>query len=198
MAACGPLKPPCPPPSSGNIVYVVSQGWHTELALPVNELDGDLRSLSDIFPGARVLLIGYGKKTFMTAPAQTFSEYMLGPVPGPAVIHVVGLSVLPREAYPQADIISLSLPGDSKRALSANIWDDLLKDDSGKPKIVTRSKDPDGLFYAARSQYNLFHTCNTWTTDMLERPGLPLSSSHIVFSAQTMARVSETAANHCP
>jgi hypothetical protein len=178
-------------------VYVVEQGWHAEIGIPVEELGKDLAFYREVFSGARVIMFGYGKKTFFTAPPDTISEYFLGPVPGPAVIHVVGLRITPLKAYPPEDTVTLALPPGGSQALSAYIWKDLAKGASGKPIMVAPSTDPAGLFYAVESEYNPFHTCNTWTADALHAAGLPLSSENIIFSGQVMARVDETAENQC-
>jgi hypothetical protein len=63
--------------------------------------------------------------------------------------------------------------------------------------IVAPSTDPDGLFYAAQSEYNLFHTCNAWTADALHEAGLPISGDNVIFSGQVMSRVDEAAESQC-
>jgi len=197
LCACGSVPPPCPPPVAGDLVYVTGQEWHAEIGIPVGELDKDLSFYRKIFPGARVIMFGYGKKTFFTAPPDTISEYILGPVPGPAVIHVVGLKVTPLEAYPPDSTVILRMPPGGARALSGFIWNDLSKDDAGKPEKVALSTDPAGLFYAAESEYNLFHTCNTWTADALHSAGLPVSGDEVIFSGQVMSRVAAAAESQC-
>ncbi|MEJ1976695.1 MAG: hypothetical protein WDN49_11875 [Acetobacteraceae bacterium] len=102
-AACSTSMAPCPLPLAGDApVYVVSRGWHVDVGIPADQLDGPLAVYRDVFPGARTVMFGFGKKTFITAPADTISEYLLGPVPGPAVIQVTALSVAPPDAYPPA------------------------------------------------------------------------------------------------
>jgi hypothetical protein len=141
-------------------------------------------------------MFGYGKKTFFTAPANTLSEYILGPFPGPAAIHVFGLRVTPVEAYPD-NAAALALPPTGGRNLSAYIWQELAKDKSGRPIIVSRSHNPEGLFYAAESQYSLLNTCNTWTANALHHAGIPISEKGVMFSRQVMAQVDETAKSQC-
>jgi hypothetical protein len=197
MTACSTVAPVCPTAPTGDIVYVVGQGWHAEIAVPVEELDSNLHFFRDLFSGARVLMFGYGKKTFFTAPAHSLSEYMLGPIPGPAVIHAVGLRVTPLEAYPPEDTVTLTLPPGGSHALSEYLWNDLVKGIDGKPIIVAHSSSPDGLFYAAESEYNLLHTCNAWTVEALQAAGLPLSDGDVVFEHQAMNRVNQVAESQC-
>ena len=191
------MPPSCPATRSGDVVYIVSQGWHVEIGIPVEELDENLAIYREIFPGARVIMFGYGKKTFFVAPAATMNEYMLGPVPGPAAIQVVGLSVNPIEAYSPADTVRLFLPLHGGQALSAFIWKDIVKDASGKPQMLAPSKQPNGLFYAAQSEYTLFHTCNTWVADALHDAGLAVSGDNVIFSDQVMTQVTEVVGEQC-
>jgi len=198
VSACSAVNPlPCPQTAVGDIVYVVGQGWHAEIGIPIEELGKDLAFYREVFPGARVIMFGYGKKTFFTSPPETISEYILGPIPGPAVIQTVGIRVTPVEAYPEATTITLALSPEGRQALTAYIWEDLVKNSSGEPQAVGRSTDPDGLFYAAGSEYNLFHTCNTWTAKALHTAGLPISGEGVILSGQVMARVSEAADSQC-
>ncbi len=201
-AACA-LPDAAPPPfcrmpgPDAETVYIVSHGWHTEVGIPAANLRGPLAVYRTLLPGARVVMFGYGKRTFMTAPPEAFSEYILGPLPGAAVIQVTGLSVLPTEAYRPGETIALSLSADGSAALSDFIWNDLDRDRAGRPRLIGPGPFPGSLFYAARSRYDLFHTCNTWTIDALAAGGLPTSGDSVVFSGQAMARAETVAMEQC-
>ena len=197
VSACMSLPPVCKHPAAGDVVYVVGEGWHAEIGIPVNELDEGLGFFRAIFPGAHVIMFGYGKKTFITAPPDAFSEYLLGPVPGPALIQVVALNVKPTEAYPPENTVTLILPPGGRKALANYIWQDLSKDEAGRPQVAAHSNDPAGLLYAANSEYNLFHTCNTWTADALHAARLPISGDQVIFSSQVMTRVNRAAKDQC-
>jgi hypothetical protein len=197
ISSCTSIVTPCTATPPFERVYIIESGWHAELGLPVEELHGGLAFYRAIFPGARVILFGYGKKTFFTAPPDALSEYFLGPFPGPAVIHAVGLRVTPIEAYGPQEATVLRLPQGGSNALSAYIWNDLAKDTSGKPIIVAHSSNPDGLFYAAKSTYTLLHTCNTWTAEALHHCGLPISANAVSFSGQVMSQVNKTLESQC-
>ncbi|MGD0960871.1 MAG: DUF2459 domain-containing protein [Methylomonas sp.] len=198
VSACGSAERiSCQPPLTGDVAYIVGQGWHAEIGIPVEELDDNMAYFREVFPNARVIMFSYGKKTFFIAPAATLSEYVLGPFPGAAVIQVVGLSVSPTTAYPPENTVTLRLPPNGGQSLSAYIWKELVKDGSNKPQIVARSTEPTGLFYSARSEYNLLHTCNTWVADALHNAGLPISGDNVVFSNQVMTRVIDVAGEQC-
>lgn len=197
VSACSPAIHPCPPATSGDVAYVIAQGWHTEIALPVEELGKNMQFYKTIFPGARVIMFSYGKKTFITAPAQSFSEYILGPIPGPAAINVVGIRVTPDKAYSPEDVITLALPAGGREALSEYLWRDLAKDAAGKPEMFGQSKNPQGLFYLATSGYSLTHTCNSWTIGALQAAGLPVSPDGVIFSNQAINQAGLLAEKQC-
>ncbi|MGA9866478.1 MAG: DUF2459 domain-containing protein [Acetobacteraceae bacterium] len=190
VGACTASPPVCSlgKPAT-DLVYVVSRGWHVEVGLSTADLAGPLTVFRDIFPDARALLFGYGKRTFFTARVDTLREYVLGPFPGPAVIQVTGLAVLPTQAYPSSDVMVLRLPPGGARALSSYIWNDLGKDRAGGPRLVAQGNFPGSVFYAARSGYSPTHTCNTWAANALQAAGLPISGAGVIFSGQAVSRV---------
>lgn len=199
LAGCSPPLPPdCPPALAGrDVVYVLGRGWHTEIGLPAEELHGGLEAFRTIYPGARTVMFGYGKRTFMVAPPDDISEYMLGPVPGPAVIEVVGLNASPPEAYGPDGIVTLVLPPGGAEKISAFLWNDLRHNEAGGPLLVAAGHFPGSEFYGARSGYGLFHTCNTWTAEALAAAGLPVDADALVFAHQTMSRVASAATAQC-
>ena len=173
-----------------------SRGWHADIAVPAGELSGGLAVFRGIFPGARTIVFGYGKRTFMTARADRLSEYLLGPFPGPAVIEVFALSTTAEQAYGTAGLVTLALPAGGAAALSAFIWDDLDRDRQDHLRLVGPGLFAGSLFYAARSGYALSHTCNTWAAQALHAAGLPVAAEGVVFSGQVMERA-ESAALRC-
>ncbi|ACI50601.1 conserved hypothetical protein [Gluconacetobacter diazotrophicus PA1 5] len=203
LSCCAPATPPACGPvgtlSGATVpVYLVDRGWHTEIGIPAAALTGPLGFYRQVFPGARTILFGYGKKTFFTAPATSLEDYLIGPFPGSAVIQVVALTVAPDQAYGTGPVVILTLKPAQVERLSAFIWGDLASGRDGAPRLVAVGHDPDSLFYAARSRYTLFHTCNGWVAQALGRAGLPVSDRMAVFAGQVMARGARAARALCP
>ncbi len=186
-ATCGHAAP------SRDVVYIVDHGWHTDIGIPASELSGPAASFRAIYPGVASLVFSYGKRTFLTAPADDWSEYLLGPVPGPGAILVTGLSVMPDQAYDAASVVVLRLPAGGAQALSNYLWAGLRKDRAGKPLLIDPAPFPGGVFYAATDTYTLTHTCNTWAVDALRAAGAPVDPTGVVFAGQAMARAREAA-----
>jgi hypothetical protein len=198
LAGCATTPPaPCvgAPPST-DVVYIVDHGWHTDIGVPASELSGPAAAFRAIYPGVASLVFSYGKRTFLTAPVDDWSEYLLGPVPGPGAILVTGLNVMPDEAYVSAPVVVLRLPIGGARALSDFLWRELRKDRAGRPLLIDPAPFPGGVFYAATDTYTLTHTCNTWAADALRAAGLPVDPAGVVVAGQVMARARQAAL--CP
>ena len=177
-------------------VTVIDHGWHTDIGIPAGELSGPLAVFRAIFPGARAFVFSYGKRTFITAPADDWAEYVLGPIPGPAAILVTGLGVQPDVAYQSGEAIVLPITEGGAAALSAFIWRALAKDPAGHPKLIERGPFEGSLFYGASATYTLAHTCNAWSAEALAAAGVPITADGVVLAHQVMDRVRQVAL--CP
>jgi Protein of unknown function (DUF2459) len=174
--------------SSGDTVVLLDHGWHTDIGVPAEELSGPLAVFRDIFPGAKTLVFSYGKRTFLMAPAHTWSEYLLGPLPGPAAIMVTGLSVPGDQAYGPDPALIFHLPKGGAERLSNFIWQEIIRDEAGKPRLIDRGPFPGSLFYAATTGYALNRTCNEWSALALGAAGLDIDPSGVVLASQLMTR----------
>jgi hypothetical protein len=175
-------------PLSGDTVTLIDHGWHTDIGIPATELSGPLVVFRDLFPGAKFLVFSYGKRTFLMAPANDWSEYILGPLPGSAAIMVTGLSVPAEQAYGSDTALVLHLPKGGAEGLSRFIWREIAHDAAGKPRLIDRGPFPGSLFYAAATGYSLNHTCNEWSARLLAAAGVEIDPSGVVLAGQLMAR----------
>ena len=179
-----------PPAQADGQVSLVTHGWHTDIALPAAEASGPLARFRTVFPGAQTLVFGYGKRTFMIAPAHTLGEWIIGPFPGPAAIEVSAVDTDAATAYGASHVQTLPLPAGGAARLSGFLWAALAKTPSGAPVFVASGNWPGSLFYAASQGYALTHTCNRWTAEALAAGGLPVNPQGIVFSGSLDAQVS--------
>jgi hypothetical protein len=169
------------------VVYVVRHGWHTDIAIPSDELRGNMTIFQRIFPGLKFLVVGFGKRTFMTAPVQTSGDLVVGPFPGDGIILATGLNAPPDVAYNDGISATLDLPPGGAERLSDFIWN-TLKTDNGVPVELRPGFFPGSIFYVTETRYAGTRTCNTWTADALQAAGLKINPAGDVFSWQTMAQ----------
>lgn len=198
LSGCAASPSSCKPlAGEAGTVTVISRGWHTAIGIPASALRGPLARFRGVYPGARTVMFGYGKRTFLTARADQWNEYLIGPFPGPAVIETAGLSTDPQAAYGPEDSIALAVSPEGMDALSALIWNDLAEDASGAPQLVAPGAFPGSLLYAAASTYSFANTCNAWAARALRAAGLPISPAGVVLSGQLMGRAANAALQQC-
>ena len=198
LCACATNLPPCvsaPAPPS-NAVYLVKHGWHTDIAIPADELRGNMTVFQRIFPGVKILVIGFGKRTFMTAPVHNAGDLVIGPFPGDGVMLVTGLSAPPDMAYKDGVIATLNLPPGGAERLSDFIWKSL-KTDDGAPVELRPGFYLGSIFYVTTTRYAGTNTCNTWTADALQAAGLNINPAGDIFSWQTLSGAEPLASSVC-
>jgi Protein of unknown function (DUF2459) len=198
LCGCEPGLPACEPASAApnDVVFVVEHGWHTDLAIPAEALRGNMAIFRDIFPGLQVLVVGFGKRTFMIAPVTTSGDLLVGPFPGQGAIMVVGLKGPPAQAYEDGMQTAVRLPPGGAERLSDFIWDTLQTHD-GHPLRIRDGLFPGSVFYATRIGYAGTYTCNTWTADALHAAGVPVDTHGVIFAGQTMSRLARVSRASC-
>lgn len=198
LGGCADTPPECGaeamPPDDA--VWLVAHGWHTDLAIPAAELRGNMAFFREAYPGLRVLMVGFGKRTFMMAPVTTSGDLLIGPFPGSGTLLVVGLTAPPERAYADGTQTLLTLPPGGVERLSGFIWETLQIAD-GRPVAIGKSSFPGGVFYATRTEYSGFNTCNTWAIDALQAAGVDVSSLGVVFAGQAFARAAAVSGGAC-
>jgi hypothetical protein len=205
LCACAVSRPaPCSAPGRGDpVAWVVDQGWHTEIGLPAQEIAGPLSVFRTIFPGAHVLMFGFGKRTWITAKVESWSELLMGPVPGPGAIQVIGLRVDPADAYAGDQVIRLPLRPDQAVSLDRFIWDAIGKTRTGQPRLISSGLFPGSLFYAASHGYAPTYTCNTWSAQAMHSAGLPVNPDGVILAGGILGQVARVrgsclVADHAP
>jgi uncharacterized protein (TIGR02117 family) len=198
LCACAASPAPClaTPIPQTDVVYLVRHGWHTDLAIPSRELRGNMTVFQQIFPGLKILVVGFGKRTFVTAPVKTIGDLVVGPFPGPGIILATGLSVPPDTAYNDGITATLTLPPGGAERLSDFIWKSL-KTDHGEPVKLRPGFFPGSIFYYTQTRYAGSRTCNTWTAQALQAAGLNINPTGDVFSWQTMSQAEQLSTRTC-
>lgn len=161
-------------------IYLLTNGVHTDLALPVTTAEMDWRNeipfehtraqRSDY----RYIAFGWGDKGFYLE-TPTWADLKAST----ALKAAFGIdnSAMHSTFYHQ-----LSEGKDSRRimvshqeylALVRYIQRRFTRDSDGKPRWIPTDAvyGEDDAFYEAKGRYNLFFTCNTWTNDGLKTAG---------------------------
>lgn len=172
-------------------VYVTSNGWHTDIAIArADTPPGRLPEQAD-FPNARYLQFGWGDANFYTEPDPGIGTTLGAALPGPAVVHLVGLSDRPSQVFRDIDEIKLTLDGEQFGKLVDYI--DASFDRTGE-RAPAAGIYAFSRFYPATGEFHLFNTCNTWTAGALEAAALGVSPSGVQTANDVMRQLRSKAA----
>ncbi len=198
LGGCADTPPACVPEAvpQKDVVYLIQHGWHTDLAIPSRELRGKMTVFQQIFPGLQVLVVGFGKRTFMMAPVTTSGDLLIGPFPGEGTMLVIGLKGPPEQAYDDGVEATLALPPAGLEKLSDFIWNTLDVENSTPVKLGD-GFFPGSVFYATRIGYAGTYTCNTWSVDALRSAGLRVDPTGVIFAGQAMSRAAPLSGGIC-
>jgi uncharacterized protein (TIGR02117 family) len=195
-AACRPEPVVSPPPSAAGpdeaqiVVYVMSNGWHSAIAVPTAALpEGAIPEAAD-FPAADYLSFGWGDATYFPARDPTTAMALSAALqPTPAVLHLAGLTSLPGDVFPADEVVELRTTSAGLAALVAYL--DAAFDRDGATRVQAREPGLHrfSLFYPATGEFHLFNTCNTWTARGLQAAGWPVRASGTVTAEDLMVQV---------
>lgn len=167
-------------PKQGTVVYLIDNGIHVDLIMPVRAegLDwGPLlpaRDFAAASPGAAGIAFGAGEEAvYLNTPTwwdltpRTAWSALAG---GPRVMHVEyvpGINVEVRE---------IRLRPEEYRRLWAAVRADFVLDSRGRPRRINHpGYGSNDAFYRAIGRANAFRTCNSWVADKLRLAGVKTS-----------------------
>jgi len=181
-----------------HVIAVSSNDWHTGFYLPANAFpaDGALRAA---FPDARWFAIGWGDKSAYVTGTNPVNGFAAIVWPTASVLHVAALGRNPREAY-ASEYRDVALSGEGLTTLITALEAELALDGQGAPRFVAEGLDSRGsAFFAARSSYHAFQTCNVWAAARLRDAGLDVgwTGGHLRPSS-LLNRLGRTAPSACP
>lgn len=163
------------PPIRGVLIFVESNGVHTDLVLPKRAVGMDLSAIArpqDLrdprYAGHPYLAVGWGDRNFYEN-TPNWSDVRPGTIIAAAfgsaetVLHVVHM---PRPVA-ASDVRPVLLRPDEYRRLASFVLAQAAPGGEGRP-AYGRSD----AFYPARGHYSAIHTCNDWTGQALRSAGV--------------------------
>ena len=168
---CGcatPLVAELPEAPATDSIFLVSQGWHTGIAVRRADIPDPLLPEKRDFPGADWLEFGWGDRDFyMTPSAGPWLSFKAAFLPSRSVVHVAGVRGEISDFFPGAEIVEIPL---SRYALEG-----LLRYVHDAFERAGEAAEPLGRgFYPGRETFHLLRTCNVWTAGALRAAGLPV------------------------
>ena len=161
-------------------VYVINNGFHTDIAVPAKALaqrGGALAQAAAAVPPDPWMVIGWGDASFYTArgisPARVGDGLRALFRPGnPSVIRIFGVSRDPAQAYAPGAATPVAL-SEAGLARLLDRMEASMSISHGAPVRARTQTTPDEVFFDSVEHFSLLRMCNHWTADMLAAGGLP-------------------------
>lgn len=181
-----------------HLIAISSNRWHANFYLPADALPPG-GPLQTAFPDARWFSIGWGDASAYVDGVNVVNSLAAIAWPTPSVVHIAALQRDPRDAY-LSEYRDVALSGEGLAILLSALDAELARDDAGAPRFVADGLDPRGsAFFAGRSSYHAFQTCNVWAAARLREAGVDVgwTGGHLLPSS-LLSRLERAAPSSCP
>jgi len=172
-------------------IWVVDNGFHTDLILPrtlLDEGDGPLAlAVQSLGPGDWIA-VGWGDARFYT-DARPISERLPDGAraffwPGnPSVVLLDPVDGGPVSAPPASSVHAVNLSKEGFGALRGRL-ESSLRIRGGRAAPGPESQVGDGRFFESTETFWVGHLCNHWAAELLHAGGLPIRPFRTFFSAE--------------
>ncbi|HEY3798968.1 MAG TPA: DUF2459 domain-containing protein [Caulobacteraceae bacterium] len=166
-------------PGDGVAIFLVDNGFHTDLVLPRDAILRDNGNLADAAEGTTAdpwIMVGWGDERFYraTSPWQDrIPDGLAAAIGGrPTVVHLEGVWERPDLAW-KSGLHRIVLSHAGLTALLQRADKALLPSESGG--LIPVAHLPNEGFYRSGEPFSLFHLCNHWTGELLNAGGLPVT-----------------------
>ncbi len=194
-------EPAIPAPTADDcvVLHLWSNGYHSDLGVPVEILPAD-HPLRRLYPNAQTLLIGWGERDFYYSDGHDLWKGLNAITPpSPSVMHVVeGAEAGSVYLGPTADR-TFAVSREGGASLAAYLKDALTLDASGAAEIDANGKVVGhSYFLKAREGFHLFNVCNHWMARALRAAGLNINTRDKWFGGPLVEAASRAAPAACP
>ena len=168
-------------------LWVVDHGWHTAIVVRLRDVDSALWPEVADFAGAELVEVAWGDREFYMAeqPSAWLAVKAAFFTSGSA-LHVAGLGASIESDFPASDVVELAVSRRGLDAMTRLFHDEYQRGDDGRPVRLAAGLSSNSWFFAARSRYGLFNTCNTWVARALRAAGLDVTAAGIVTAGGVM------------
>jgi uncharacterized protein (TIGR02117 family) len=170
-------------------IFVASNGWHSAIFVARAAIPRGAIPVAPDFPRVLFLGFGWGDAAYFPKRDPGFLTLVSAALqPTPSVLHVTGLSVHPRDAYREDEVIGVKLTASGFRDLLGFLNGAFVQKIRARPTPVSPGLHPFSKFYRAKGEFHLFNNCNSWTARGLAAAGLPIEADTI-FRAEGLMSV---------
>lgn len=163
--------------ASDKVVHLINIGWHTGIAVKVEDIDLVAIPEAGDLPGASWIEFGWGDAAFYQDPDPAIETYFsVLFVETPAVMHLAGLPAHPARYFPSAEIVDVPVDAAAFDRLMAFIAASFARARGERLTPIGPGLYPQSRFYDATGVFTLSNTCNTWTARAFAAAGLDIET----------------------
>ncbi len=149
-------------------VWVLSNGFHTSLALPPEAAAAAGLDVG----GARWVEVGWGEaRAYQAQSMNPITLFRAVAAPGPTALFVAPLPYEP-SAYGREAARSVAVSREGLRVLLADVRTETRRGADGRTEVLSVAQN--GTFVGATGRFGLFRNCNVWVAERLRRAGVSL------------------------
>ena len=184
LATARPGNPALWPARRSDVVavYLVDNGFHTDIAVPRAAIiagGGPLAAATARTSARPWIMVGWGDARFYEATSPWQGRLLDGLrafLGGrPTTVHLEGVWDRPDRVW-TSGVRRLPLSNAGLRAMLARAGAALAVNALGAPTgLDVSGREPDEAFFASREGFSAFHLCNHFTADLLTAAGLPVT-----------------------
>ena len=173
-------------------VWVARRGWHIDLGVAAEQLNGPLTSVAAHFPAARFVFFGFGDRRYLTSRRHGSSTLAAALWPGAGLMLASAIASSPPQAFGAQHALALTLNERQMRSLQDFIWATFATTD-GAAHVIGPGPYEGSLYFEALPRYSGLHTCNTWAAEGLAAAPLPIHRHFVVFAGQLWSQAKKLA-----
>ena len=185
LASVTDREPPSGEPTRA--AWVVDHGWHTAIVVRRGDVDPAVWPEVGDVPEAALVEVAWGDRDFYMAKDPTgWLAIKAAFFTSGSVLHVVGFSESTLAGLPASAVVELRVSRGGFDAMTRFFHDEYQRSGEGRPVRLEHGLYGASWFYAARSRYHLFNTCNTWVARALQRAGLEVTPAGTLTAGSVM------------
>jgi uncharacterized protein (TIGR02117 family) len=155
-------------------VWLVSNGWHTSVALRTKDAPAELRTLDS---RAKYFVIGWGGKEFYTSKTISFRTALSVFLPSASALHVIPVRTSLLIGCPRSEIIEFDVSKRGLARLDRRLHAAFARDKKGQALVISEGRVPRSRFFLGSETYYLPKTCNLWAAASLDAAGVRIMTS---------------------
>lgn len=168
-------------------ISVVDHGWHTAIVVRRSDVDQTVWPEVNDFREATFVEVAWGDRDFYMADRATaWLAIKAALFTSGSVLHIAGFSSPVATTFPGDEAVDLRISRRGLNGMTRFFHDEYQRAEKTQPVPLAPGLYGAGRFYAARSRYHLFNTCNTWVLRALRAAGFDVTPAGAVTAGDVM------------